>query len=112
MEQSPNDAAFLAYEAIAPIYDEFCAANDYEMWTGVLLSALSKHGLEQGRLLDIGCGTGRALSRCFGGAGKLSVATSRRRCLPRQERNSVIRFASTRRTLTAFRALRARVGIE
>ena len=50
-----------AYDRLAPIYDDFNAANDYEMWFGVLLPELEKHGLgKPGRLLDVGCGTGRA----------------------------------------------------
>jgi SAM-dependent methyltransferase len=50
-----------AYDRFAPIYDEFNAANDYEMWFGVLLPELEKRGLgTTGRLLDVGCGTGRA----------------------------------------------------
>lgn len=57
---APNDSARLAYEAFAPIYDDFNHLNDYEMWFGALLPELEKHGLRQGRLLDIGCGTGRA----------------------------------------------------
>jgi len=59
-DHSEGDPARVAYQAIAPIYDEFCGANDYEMWIGHLLPELEKHGLTRGRLLDIGCGTGRA----------------------------------------------------
>lgn len=59
-DHSEGDPARVAYQAIAPIYDEFCGANDYEMWIGHLLPELEKRGLRQGRLLDIGCGTGRA----------------------------------------------------
>jgi SAM-dependent methyltransferase len=54
-----NDVAE-AYEAFAPIYDEFNHLNDYDMWLGVLLSELEKHGLRKGRVLDVGCGTGKA----------------------------------------------------
>ena len=61
--------AAAAYNRFAPFYDEFNAQNDYEVWLGqVLLPELEKHGLlnaindagEQ-RVLDIGCGTGRAI---------------------------------------------------
>ncbi len=55
-----TDPARVAFQAFAPIYDEFCRANDYEMWIGALLPELEKRGLVQGRVLDVGCGTGRA----------------------------------------------------
>jgi SAM-dependent methyltransferase len=47
---------------MASIYDEFNGENDYEVWLGeVLLPELGKHGLPRlGRVLDVGCGTGRA----------------------------------------------------
>lgn len=57
-----TDHAHAAYEAIAPIYDEFNHLNDYEMWLGLLLPELEKRGLEKGRVLDVGCGTGQAFA--------------------------------------------------
>ena len=56
-----TDPARRAYETLAPGYDEFTRANDYEMWLGdLLLPELREHGLTVGRALDAGCGTGRA----------------------------------------------------
>lgn len=57
-----DEAARDAYEAIAPVYDDFTHRNDYEMWIGALLPELEKQGLERGRVLDVGCGTGRAFA--------------------------------------------------
>ncbi|MGV1049758.1 MAG: class I SAM-dependent methyltransferase [Solirubrobacterales bacterium] len=53
-------AARAAYDAFAAIYDDFNYRNDYEMWFGALLPELESRGLRKGRLLDVGCGTGRA----------------------------------------------------
>lgn len=58
-----------AYDGFASFYDEFNAQNDYEVWLGqLLLPELDKHGLQNAidnageqRVLDIGCGTGRAI---------------------------------------------------
>jgi SAM-dependent methyltransferase len=55
-----DQSAKAAYEAFAPIYDDFNHLNDYEAWFGLLLPELEKRGLRTGRVLDVGCGTGRA----------------------------------------------------
>jgi SAM-dependent methyltransferase len=57
-----TDHAQIAYDAFAPIYDDFNAQNDYEMWFGALLPRLEGLGLRTGKVLDVGCGTGRAFA--------------------------------------------------
>jgi SAM-dependent methyltransferase len=52
--------AEIAYEAIAPVYDEFTAHHNYELWLGALLPQAERRGLTVGRLLDVACGTGKS----------------------------------------------------
>ncbi len=58
-EERPRWAE-IAYEAIAPFYDDFTAHHDYELWLGNLLPELERHGLRGNRLLDVACGTGKS----------------------------------------------------
>jgi SAM-dependent methyltransferase len=50
-----------AYDRLAPDYDAFVAAPDYERWLAGLLSRVAPHLPDRGRALDVGCGTGRSL---------------------------------------------------
>ena len=52
--------AEVAYEAIAPVYDDFTAHHDYELWFGQLMPKVEAHELRGDRLLDVACGTGKS----------------------------------------------------
>jgi SAM-dependent methyltransferase len=54
--------AEVAYEAIAPVYDDFTAHHNYEAWIAMLLELAAENGLRDGasRALDVGCGTGKS----------------------------------------------------
>jgi ubiquinone/menaquinone biosynthesis C-methylase UbiE len=52
--------AEIAYEAIAPAYDDFTAHHNYDLWLGELMPLLEKHGIPGKRLLDVACGTGKS----------------------------------------------------
>jgi SAM-dependent methyltransferase len=55
-----GDWAERAFDAMAPLYDDFTAHYEYEFWTGQLLAVLEREGLGGHRLLDVGCGTGKS----------------------------------------------------
>jgi ubiquinone/menaquinone biosynthesis C-methylase UbiE len=58
-EERPQWAE-IAYEAIAPVYDEFTAHHDYDLWLGALMPKVEEHGIQGHRLLDVACGTGKS----------------------------------------------------
>jgi SAM-dependent methyltransferase len=55
-----GDWAERAYDAMAPVYDDFTAHHDYDAWLADLIAVLERNGLEGRRLLDVGCGTGKS----------------------------------------------------
>jgi SAM-dependent methyltransferase len=54
--------AEVAYESIAPVYDDFTAHHNYEAWISTLLELAVENGLRSGasRALDVACGTGKS----------------------------------------------------
>ncbi len=58
----PGDSrhAELAYEAIAPVYDDFTAHHDYRLWIATLLELGAANGLRGDTVLDVACGTGKS----------------------------------------------------
>ena len=58
--ENRQQGAEIAYEAIAPAYDDFTAHHNYDLWLGALMQKLEKHGIPGKRLLDVACGTGKS----------------------------------------------------
>jgi len=59
----PPSSAAESYDWWAEAYDECNSGNDYELWVGqTLLPQLERHGLRRGSALDLGCGTGLAVT--------------------------------------------------
>lgn len=47
-----------SYRNFAQVYDLFMNDVPYEAWTEYLVSLLKEHGVEEGLVLELGCGTG------------------------------------------------------
>lgn len=57
-----------AYTGFAEVYDTFMDNIDYPEWTKYVVSLLQEYGIEDGLLLDLGCGTG-SMTECLAEAG-------------------------------------------
>jgi SAM-dependent methyltransferase len=55
-----SDAVLTGYESLAPHYDAFTDAYDYETWISALEELARVNGLSGRRLLDVACGTGKS----------------------------------------------------
>jgi SAM-dependent methyltransferase len=58
--QGAERHAEVAYDAIAPVYDDFTAHHEYDLWVGMLLELGAAHGLRGDTALDVACGTGKS----------------------------------------------------
>ncbi len=51
------------YESFARVYDTFMDEVPYDEWADYLIRELQKHGIREGLVLDLGCGTGQITKR-------------------------------------------------
>jgi predicted TPR repeat methyltransferase len=58
--QGTSRAAEIAYQSMAPAYDDFTAEHNYTLWVDELLKLGVAHGLHGDTALDVGCGTGKS----------------------------------------------------
>jgi SAM-dependent methyltransferase len=56
----PERHTEVAYEAMAPVYNDFTAHHDYRLMVDVRLDLGKTHGLRGARVLDVGCDTGKS----------------------------------------------------
>ncbi|MCQ2509615.1 MAG: class I SAM-dependent methyltransferase [Lachnospiraceae bacterium] len=52
-----------AYEGFAGVYDLFMDNVDYDMWSNYLIHLLKKYDINDGLVLELGCGTGSITER-------------------------------------------------
>ncbi len=54
--------ALLAYERLAPVYDDFTDGYDHDAWIDRLERIARNHGANGPRVLDVACGTGKSFT--------------------------------------------------
>jgi SAM-dependent methyltransferase len=54
--------ALLAYERLAPVYDDFTDGYDHDAWVGRLERIARNHGANGPQVLDVACGTGKSFA--------------------------------------------------
>jgi SAM-dependent methyltransferase len=54
--------ALLAYERLAPVYDDFTDGYDHDGWVERLERIARNHGANGPRVLDVACGTGKSFA--------------------------------------------------
>jgi SAM-dependent methyltransferase len=54
--------ALLAYERLAPVYDDFTDGYDHDAWIDGLERIARNHGANGPRVLDVACGTGKSFA--------------------------------------------------
>jgi len=54
--------ALLAYERLAPVYDDFTDGYDHDGWIDELERIARNHGANGARVLDVACGTGKSFA--------------------------------------------------
>jgi SAM-dependent methyltransferase len=54
--------ALLAYERLAPVYDDFTDGYDHDGWIARLEQIAHNHGASGPRVLDVACGTGKSFA--------------------------------------------------
>ena len=70
----------MAYNEFAYFYDEFNGEADYDALYGYVTDELKAHGVADGILADLGCGTGDLTLMLTRPGTMSSASTARRKC--------------------------------